>query len=666
MLNEARQDEYILIINPAFIGGGNRYVRFMLSTLCPKPTTARTLDCRRFFLFTPSHYCSIIFTILRIAWIGRTMLEKQAQQAPIAAPGVPTQPWHTLDAEDVLGRFAVRPERGLTETEVKKRLEQYGSNELVEGKRTTPLEILWEQLTGPLVLLLIFAAVLSGLLGKFDSVIAISAIVVLNAILGVVQEYRAEQAMAALKRMAAPLVRVRREGSVSDIDPRGLVPGDIVLLEAGSIVPADARLIDMANMRVQEASLTGESESVEKDLASLTQLDAPLGDRRNMIYMGTAVTYGRGAAVIVETGMKTQLGRIAQLIQSVENEKTPLQRRMDEVGTVLIRGALGVMVVAIIIGFIVQDPFQDVLLNGVAVAVAVVPEGLPAVVTIALALGAQRMLRRNALIRKLPAVETLGSVTTICSDKTGTLTQNKMTVTTIDVAGEISRIDDVVKIGYSSLVQSNGTGRNTTNASVAIMLAGDTLCNDTILEMGEKEGAYRLLGDPTETALVDAAAKYGLLKPHLEKFLPRTGEVPFDSDRKRMSTVHRLSTDVAPTSAERYLVDLLDLTPTSAIAFTKGAVDGLLDISNYVWHEGEITLMNGAWRQRITESNNSLAKNGLRVLGLAFRHFTEPSVSVDAETIEHDLRESGIRRELAAYRKKLDAGKFDKKKIITK
>ncbi|MBK8021464.1 MAG: cation-translocating P-type ATPase [Chloroflexi bacterium] len=560
---------------------------------------------------------------------------KTRPEAPVA--NAPRIPWHVSEQNDVLHDLNSQVEQGLSSAEVEARLVKYGSNELIEARLKSPLAILWEQITGPLVLLLIFAAVVSAFLGKADSVIAISAIVILNAVLGVVQEYRAEKAMAALKRMAAALVRVRRNGSVMDIDPRGLVPGDIVLLEAGSVVPADARLVETANLRVQEASLTGESEPVEKNTATRTDGDAPLGDRHNMVYMGTSVTYGRGTAVVVETGMTTQLGRIAQLIQNVEGEKTPLQRRMDELGVVLIRAALAVMAVAIVVGLIAGDTIQDVLLNGVAIAVAVVPEGLPAVVTIALALGAQRMLKRNALIRKLPAVETLGSVTTICSDKTGTLTQNRMTVTMVDVAGQESRLDDVLKIGFNALVNANGNGGPKTSASVAIMLAGDTLCNDAILERGERENEFRTVGDPTETALVDAAAKYGLEKPRLEKFLPRTGEVPFDSERKRMTTVHRVSPGVEPTPAERYLASLLDLNSDVAVSITKGAVDGMVGISSYVWHEDRVAPMTDTWRRRIEESNNAMAANGLRVLGLAFRRFDHPQVDVNVNTVERDL-----------------------------
>ena len=320
------------------------------------------------------------------------MALKQATPTPLTDQVI----WHVLDTETVLQRLEVDVNSGLSTLQINERLTQYGENELIEKGLTSPLTILWEQLTNPLVLLLIFAAALSALLGKIDSFIAISAIVILNAILGVVQEYRAEQAMAALRKMAAPLVRVRRGGQVIDMDARHLVPGDVIILEAGSIIPADSRLVDSANLRVQEASLTGESQPVDKVLGALTDHNAALGDRANMLYMGTSVTYGRGSAVVVETGMKTQLGRIAELIQSVTSEKTPLQRRMDELGRVLIRAAIVVMIVAIFIGLAVGEPLlpdpadpngHSVLLDAVAIAVAVVPEGLPAVVTIALALG---------------------------------------------------------------------------------------------------------------------------------------------------------------------------------------------------------------------------------------------------------------------------------------
>ena len=554
-------------------------------------------------------------------------LEKQG-----AAPAS----WHVMEAGQVLNQFQVEATPGLSEAEAQQRLNAHGPNELIEGKLKTPWEILWEQLTAPLVLLLIGAAAISAVLGKFDSVIAILAIVILNAVLGVVQEYRAEQAMAALKKMAAPLVRVRRGGRVLDIAAREVVPGDIVLLEAGSVVPADGRLVEAANLRVQEASLTGESQPVEKDMLALNDPQAPLGDRHNMVYMGTAVTYGRGAAVITDTGMKTQLGRIAELIQSVESEKTPLQRRMEELGTVLIRAALVVIVIAFIVGMIAGDPLQDVLLNAVAIAVAVVPEGLPAVVTVALALGAQRMLRRNALVRKLNAVETLGSVTTIASDKTGTLTENRMTVVVVDVHGHKESMDEAARGGLHSLVKMNGRGEASPRAAQALVLVGSTLANDAVEEL-DSSGEYRIIGDPTEGALVAAEGRFGLHKPRLDAILPRVGEVPFESDRKRMSTVHRVNDTLPLSDDERYLVDLIDPQHINYIAFTKGAVDSLLEVCSRVWQDGEIVPFTPALRTRVAAANDQMAQEGLRVLGLAFRTFELLPASSTVETIERDL-----------------------------
>ncbi|MDX2161768.1 MAG: cation-translocating P-type ATPase, partial [bacterium] len=469
--------------------------------------------------------------------------------------------------------------------------------------------------------------VISAFLGKIDSVIAISAIVVLNAILGVVQEYRAEQAMAALKKMAAPLVRVRRDGKVFDVQAREVVPGDVILLEAGSIVPADARIAESANLRAMEASLTGESQAVEKRPGELTEANAPLGDRFNMVFMGTSITYGRAAAVVVETGMKTQLGRIAELIQAVDNEKTPLQRRMDELGKVLLYAALIVMGIAFVVGLITGQPIfpdpaipegESVLLNAVAIAVAVVPEGLPAVVTIALALGAQRMLRRKALIRKLPAVETLGSVTTIASDKTGTLTENRMQVTVVDVAGSYAPMEEVANEGIVSLVRMNGSGKATPRGAQALVLTGGMLCNDAILEINPSSG-FTYVGDPTEGALVVAAARFGLFKNDMDRAMPRVSEMPFDSDRKRMSTIHMITNFGALNDNEKALIALLGVPEGGKVAFTKGAVDGLLDISTHAWIDGDSVPMTPAVRTRIETANNQMAANGLRVLGVAFK-----------------------------------------------
>lgn len=548
--------------------------------------------------------------------------------------------WHTQEATLILDQLNVEMEIGLSDQDVSERLKQYGANELIERGIKSPWVILREQLTNPLVLLLIFAALVSALLGKADSVIAISAIVVLNAVLGVVQEYRAEQAMAALKKMAAPMVRVRRNGRILEIAALELVPGDIIFVEAGSIVPADARLIESANIRVQEASLTGESQPVDKLPQTLRDEDAPLGDRHNMLFLGTAVTYGRGTAVVVETGMNTQLGRIAELIQTVDSEKTPLQKRMDELGGVLIKTALVVMGIAFAVGLIAGQSLENVLLNAVAIAVAVVPEGLPAVVTVALALGAQRMLKRRALIRKLPAVETLGSVTTICSDKTGTLTENRMTVTVVDVAGHTVEIDEVLQGGMPALMSRDGSGAASPNATQLILLADGALCNDAVLEHdADDPNRYTTIGDPTEGALVVAAARFGLLKPHLEQVFPRVGEVPFDSDRKRMTTVHRLADDTYTSlnEAEQYLTGVLNLRNNAYVVFTKGAVDRLLDVSCYVWVDGQVVPMTPDLQRRIENANNSLAQKGLRVLGVTYRILDRLPARWNEAELENDL-----------------------------
>jgi P-type Ca2+ transporter type 2C len=550
----------------------------------------------------------------------------------------PQTEWHTRETAHVLTSLSVDSTQGLSDADVQIRLQHYGTNELTERGLKSPWAILWEQLTNPLVILLIFAALVSALLGKADSVIAISAIVILNSVLGVVQEYRAEQAMAALKRMVAPMVRLRRNGRVVDAPAKDLVPGDIVLLEAGSIVPADSRLVESANLRVQEASLTGESQPVDKTPQAIQDANAPLGDRYNMLFLGTAVIYGRGTAVVVETGMKTQLGRIAELIQTVESEKTPLQKRMDELGSVLIKAALVVMVVAVGIGLATGQTFDNVLLNAVAIAVAVVPEGLPAVVTVALALGAQRMLKRRALIRKLPAVETLGSVTTICSDKTGTLTENRMTVTIVDVAGHTAQIDEVLTGGMPALIDQNGTGAASAEASQLVLLANGVLCNDAVLEREvEAPNQYVTIGDPTEGALVIAAARFDLLKPHLEQVLPRVGELPFDSDRKRMTTVHKLDSSMTLNESEQYLVKLLNLQQDDTIAFTKGAVDRLLEVSSHAWMEGRVVRLTPELRQRIENTNNRLAEQGLRVLGLSYRLWDALPTQWHEDIVECDL-----------------------------
>jgi P-type Ca2+ transporter type 2C len=398
------------------------------------------------------------------------------------------------------------------------------------------------------------------------------------------------------------------------------VPGDVVLLEAGNLVPADGRLLESANLRVQEAALTGESEPVEKNPAALEEEDTPLGERADMVYSSTVVAMGRGLFVVTETGMATELGKIASMIQSTDREQTPLQRRLNQVGKVLALAALVIVGVVFALGLLRGEDLEVMFLTAVSLAVAAVPEGLPAVVTIALALGAHRMFRRRALIRKLPAVETLGSVTVICSDKTGTLTQNRMTVTVLDVAGH------TVELGGGSFADLKpGPDGGTPLAvrddpTLALLLAGGALCNDALLEDHE-EDEFRAVGDPTEGALVVAAAREGLKKPEIEVALPRVKEIPFDSGRKRMTTVHEVVSGSGSETLEALKSGLnAEQESASYIAFTKGAVDSLLEISSEVWSgDGQVEPLTEGWRERISDANERLAGDGIRVLGVGLR-----------------------------------------------
>ncbi|MBZ0309634.1 MAG: HAD-IC family P-type ATPase, partial [Anaerolineae bacterium] len=557
----------------------------------------------------------------------------KVQQVEPAADSSP-RGWHTSTPEETLIRLNVLEDIGLTPDEVEKRLEKYGRNELTEGTLKSPFAILWEQIREPLVLILIFAAVVAGALGKVDSVIAISAIVVLNAVLGVVQEYRAEKAMAALKNMSAPSVRVRRSGQVQEVSSKEIVPGDIILLEAGNIVPADARLLEVMTLRVQEASLTGESYPIDKTTETLYTENMTLGDRKNLVYMGTSVTYGRGTAVVTATGMKTELGRIAELIQGVENDKSPLQKRMEELGKALMVAAALVMVMAFIVGLIGGRDVRDILLTSVAIAVAVVPEGLPAVVTISLALGAQRMLKQQALIRKLPAVETLGSVTTICSDKTGTLTENRMTVKIIDVAGHKMDLTPYTQLSN----RLNGKRHQVEDPSQTLLLAAGTLCNDALLIFKDDVSTEAFAqGDPTEGAIVIAAAHFNLVKPELEQLFPRIGEVPFSSERRRMTTIHRLNSAASVSSSPAQLLkQQFESAEYAYVVFTKGAVDSLLEECTHVWVNGQMQPLDSEHISRIEKGNDELAREGLRVLGVAFRPLRRLPVDENWEEAEKE------------------------------
>lgn len=544
--------------------------------------------------------------------------------------------WHTLDTESALKKLQSDPTRGLSSSQAAEHLAENGLNELVERGGRTPLQILWEQVTATMVLILIAAAVIAGFLGDTKNLVAILSIVMLYALLGFIQEYRAEKAIAALKKLSVPTVRVLRNGQLTELSARELVRGDIIQLETGNVIPADVRLLEAVNLRVQEAALTGESEAIEKHTNPLQVDELPLGDRHNLGYMGTIVTQGRGLALVVETGMQTELGKIANLIQQVPQEATPLQKRLDRLGKSL--ALVGVVIAGLIfvIGLWRGDEIRHMLLTAVSVAVAIVPEGLPAVVTVTLALGAQRMLARKALIRKLPAVETLGSVTVICSDKTGTLTENKMTVVVLDVAGHSVDLTEEMERSGSVTINRESTPSISASASATspgsmagldLLSMGGALCNDARL-IAQGEGHYHTLGDPTEGALVVAGAKLGFWKDDLETDFPRLAEVPFDSERKRMSTIHK-----AVRKLEAWGIT------SDYLAFTKGSADGLLEVSSAVWVNGNVEPMDEKWRGRIESAVEKLAARGMRVLGLAVRALDQIPASAE---VEQDLTFVGL------------------------
>jgi len=536
--------------------------------------------------------------------------------------------WYQLETNQVVENLQTDPQNGLSDEEASNRLEKFGPNELIEKGSKNPWLILWDQMKELMVVVLIVAAVVSLLLGEYSDAVIILAIVVLNAAIGFSQEYRAELAIAALKKLSVPNVQVRRNGHTVEISALQLVPGDIVRLETGGYVPADGRILEEVNLKIEEAALTGESEAVEKSIAAIAESDASIGDRHNMVFMGTIVTYGRGTILITDTGMDTELGNIADLIQGVEEEQTPLQRRLDHLGKVLAAAALVIIALVVVLGLLRGETLTDLFLIGISMAVAAVPEGLPAVVAITLALGAQRMLKRNALIRRLPAVETLGSVTVICSDKTGTLTQNRMTVILLDVIGRSQDIETLVNSKGIVADAELDAEQPPEERTLSLLVKAGALCNDAFLETGE-DGKERVIGDPTEGALVVAASELGYTKELLEEQLPRVGEVPFTSERKRMTTIHRADME-RPLMEEAWR-------DVPYVAFCKGATDSLLEICNQIWTGEAILPIDGEMTDRILNANARQAQLGQRVLGVAFRALDEIPAKISNGSIEQDL-----------------------------
>lgn len=519
--------------------------------------------------------------------------------------------WHTLELSDVYSSLEASRE-GLTQTEAARRLTEYGTNELSEKKKISPWIIFLEQFKNFLIIILLVAVALSAVMGEIADAIVIFAIVIFAAGLSFIQEYRAERAMEALSRMAAPTASVLRDNKEVEVSAKELVPGDIVLIRTGDRIPADARVIEAVNLKTDEASLTGESTPVEKMEKALGG-EVSIGDRSNMVFTGTAAVYGRGLAIVTATGMSTEFGKIATLLQEVQKERTPLQVNLDQLGKWIAIGALVLTFILAGIGVLQGHGILEMLIWGVSLAVAAVPEALPAVVTISLALGVQRMVRRHALIRKLPAVETLGSTTFICSDKTGTLTQDQMTVRRIYVDGKLI---DVSGGGYEpkgEFHEGSKVVHSEDNTALRKLLQIGSLCNDTSLY--SEGGVWAVKGDPTEGALIVAAAKAGLWQDTLRSQYPRVGEIPFSSETKRMTTIHKTS--------------------QGHVAFSKGAAEVILDSCNRVLRNGEEAPLTSEDRNAISTIARQMAEDALRVLGLAYRPIKD--VSVKDKDLENDM-----------------------------
>ncbi len=531
--------------------------------------------------------------------------------------------WYSLNTHELCQELSVNPEVGLDAADAADRLRDYGPNTLQEKPPRSLFSIFIEQMKEILVLILLVAAVISGILGEWEDAIVILIIVILNAVIGVFQENKAENALKALKDMTKPSAKVVRGGRVLKTSAEEVVPGDVVLLDAGDSVPADARLIEAASLRSNESALTGESVPVEKDPHEISGDKISIGDRKNMLFMGTTITGGRGRAIVVETGMKTQLGQIARLLDEAVQESTPLQQRLAKLGKILGIAAVIIVVFVFLIGLWRGENLLEMFMIAISLAVAAVPEGLPAVVTIVLALGVTRMSRRNAIIRKLPAVETLGTATVICSDKTGTLTKNEMTVTRIFVAARMFKITGTGYIPEGKFIDRDGSDISTLDEqTLELILLGGLLNSDAQLE--ETEKGYRMIGDPTEGALVIAAAKAGLSRAAVFEKYPRLAEIPFDSDRKMMTTFNHMSGFVR--------------------SFTKGAPDVILERCSGVLTQGgrETTELSEESRRDLLTINSQLASQGQRVLALATRRWPEVPAGLSPETAERDLNFVGF------------------------
>ncbi|MBE9198272.1 MULTISPECIES: cation-translocating P-type ATPase [unclassified Nodularia (in: cyanobacteria)] len=583
-----------------------------------------------------------------------------------------TADWHSLEVNKALNLLASDADSGLTPEDVRQRLEKYGANELKESNGRSSWEILLDQFKNIMLLMLIAVALISGFLDflawqagelkpgevPFKDTIAIMAIVVLNGVLGYVQETRAEKALAALKQMTSPLVRVLRSTKLMEIAAKELVPGDVMLLEAGMQIAADGRLIEQSNLQVRESALTGEAEAVNKQANLILPAETSLGDRLNVVFQATEVVQGRAKVLVTNTGMQTEIGKIATMLQSVENEPTPLQQRMTQLGNVLVTGSL-VLVAIVVVGGIIQargfSNIRELLEVSLSMAVAVVPEGLPAVITVTLALGTQRMVRHNALIRKLPAVETLGSVTTICSDKTGTLTQNKMVVQSVYANNHVFRVTGEGYAPTGDFQLDNQTILVEDYPEISAILVASAVCNDAVLQ--KEQGEWAILGDPTEGSLVTVAGKAGIEKDQWSSKLPRVSEFPFDSERKRMSVICQVE-EVATGEASVKAVDPVIagfIQSEPYLMFTKGSPELTLARCTQIHLGNHSVPFTDDQRAEILAENDRMASQGLRVLGLAYKPLLEIPPAGSDEISEVNLVWLGLVGMLDAPRPEVKA-----------
>lgn len=530
--------------------------------------------------------------------------------------------WHALRVEDVLRDLGSGP-HGLSEDEAKRRLSEFGPNELRAGKRTTNLEIFLGQFKNIIVIILLISAAISGYIDVFidgeppvDTYV-ITAIVIMNAVLGFVQEYRAERAIEALKRLVAPTVRVIRGGRETSIPSKEVVPGDVLMLEAGERIPADSRLIETTGLKIDEAPLTGESMPVAKRSAAI-QADAPVSDRANMAFMGTSVSYGRGKAVATVTGMRTEFGRIAEMVQSVREEEPPLKRRVEQLGKQLGLIALVLCAWIFALGLLFRYDVVFMFMTSVSMAVSAMPEGLPAVITITLALGVSKMARQRAIVRKLASVETLGCTTVICSDKTGTLTKNEMTVSKLYINGEELVITGTGYEPQGKFLRQGESFDPKGNYYLNSLLEMGSLCNNARLERDER--GWRVIGDPTEGAILVAAAKAGIWQREAEERSPRIAELPFDSGRKRMSTIH-----AAPGGR--------------GVAYVKGAPELLLGLCEQIDEGGRARALSQGDIARVLSVTRQFADEALRILAVAYK---DVDAGLDQEAYTPEAIEGGL------------------------